>query len=325
MKRIGLPWVLVALSVLGLSCERNQDAIPMVNPVDPVDEIGIDMYMSFEDEKEPFQVLSDRPTDPSDASNGCLPGIPWNAYYLYNVCLAPTAEMSDFAIERSSTYFRKGSHSARFFLKATTLDRWPIGQATHRAELRPNPRAPFQRYPKEGEVRWYGMSVFFPNDFIPVPSSLRSELRFMIAQWQHGSEGSPIFALEVHGSHLAVSRSKGVSTDSQWIPPEFISEISQGRWMDLIAQVKWSKQSGFVKVWVDDVIRYEQEGIQTIYHNLDIGGGFKFGIYHWRWKDKVSVERSIQAGIDHREVFIDEVKEYIGEADGYELVAPGAE
>ena len=299
--------------------------VDMIEPVivEPEELPEVDMYMGFEDALEPFQILPARPVDPSDQGNGCMPGIPWNSYYVYNVCLAPTTETSDFAIERQSNFARFGEHSARFFLRPTSIDMWPLGEATHRAELRPNSSAPFDRYPQEGQVRWYGMSVLFPEDFVFSPEPLSNDLRFMIAQWQHGTEGSPIFAFEVHGDRLALSRSKGISTASDWIPPIFIAEIQRGQWMDLIVQVKWSKDIGSLKIWVNEGLVYEQENIQTIYHNLDVGGGFKIGIYYWRWKEKESVERSLGAGITDREIYIDEVREYLGDINGYKVVAPG--
>ncbi|NND06797.1 MAG: hypothetical protein HKN87_10500 [Saprospiraceae bacterium] len=298
----------------------------MIEPIieEPVVRPEVDMHMGFEDPSEPFQVLPDRPIDASDSGNGCLPGVPWNNFYVYNVCISPTSEISDFAIERNSKYTRVGAYSARFFLRPTSIDQWPLGEASHRAELRPNSRAPFDRYPQEGQVRWYGMSVFFSEDFVFAPESLSNELRFMIAQWQHGTTGSPTVAFEVHGNRLELARSKGVSTASEWIQPNFLANISRGQWMDLVVQIKWSKEVGAIKIWVNDAAVYQRENIQTMYHNLSVGGGLKMGIYHWRWKEKKWVEESLRAGITNREIYIDEVREYLGDAGGYNLVAPGA-
>ena len=166
------------------------------------------------------------------------------------------------------------------------------------------------------------MSVLFPEDFVFAPSNLESDLRFSIAQWQHGSEGSPIFALEVYGDQIAVARHKGESTSSQWIEPQFIGQIQRGKWLDLVVQIKWSKQDGSIRVWVDGEKKYDHSNIQTVYSNLSNGGGWKLGIYYWRWLEKQNVIRSLDNGIDHREIFIDEVREYLG-ADGLPVVTPG--
>lgn len=280
------------------------------------------LFMDFERSTEPFQIMPERPADSLARSNGCLPGIAWNQYYKFNVCIATTCEISDFAIERSDKYARDGISSLRFFLKPTPFDKWPLGEASHRAELSPSSTSPFKRYPVQNEERWYGMSILFPEDFVFAPEHLESDLRFSIAQWQHGTEGSPIFALEVYGDKIAVARSKGESHSPVWIPPEFITEIKKGTWIDLVAQVKWHKEEGTVNVWVNGEHQYENSGIQTIYENLTVGGGFKIGLYYWRWQSRESVSNTFDSGIFHREIFIDEVREYLG-GDGATAVTPG--
>ncbi|MBK8505593.1 MAG: heparin lyase I family protein [Saprospiraceae bacterium] len=280
-----------------------------------------DIVTDFEVNIEPFEKPADRPIDPEDDGNGCLSGTPWNLYWIYNVCISPTVEMNDFSIERTTRFVRSGEHAMRFYLKPTPLDQWPLGEATHRAELAPREKSPFPRYPREGEERWYGFSVLFPEEFVFAPVGFENDLRFMFAQWQHGSEGSPAIALEVHGDKIGVSRSEGVSLDTRFVPPVFIGNITKGKWMDFVLQIKWSKTDGFARVWVNDQLRYEEPEIQTIYNNLDIGGGFKIGIYHWRWKIKESVQNSLAVGITSREIYMDEIREFLGN-DAYDVVAP---
>jgi hypothetical protein len=279
--------------------------------------------MDFESPVEPFRQMPNRPVNVADTGNGCLEGVSWNEYYVFNVCLATTCDVEDYAIERTTKQARAGDHSVRFMLKPTPLDKWPLGEATHRAELSPTSTSPIRRYPTEGEERWYGMSVFFPNDFVFAPDSLENDLRFIIAQWQHGSEGSPIFAFEIYGDKIAVATAKksGVSTNTSWVPPQFIAHIEKGQWIDLVVQIKWAKEDGMVKVWVDGQEKYQHLAMQTIYDDLSRGGGFKVGLYYWRWKYKASVEASYNAGISKREIFIDEVREYLG-TDGFSAVMP---
>lgn len=306
----------LAVVFSGLLCSncRKDTLVDQVQPAN--------MYLDFERSVEPFQHMPSRPVDPNAKNNGCLNPVAWNQFYDFNVCIASTCEVSDYAIERSDKYARDGDASIRFFLKPTPLAKWPLGEASHRAELGPRYNAPLNRYPLVGQERWYGMSILFPEDFVFAPSNLKSDLRFSIAQWQHGSEGSPIFALEVYGDQIAVARHRGESTNSQWIEPEFIGQIRRGKWLDLVVQIKWSKQDGSIRVWVDGDKKYDHSNIQTVYSNLDNGGGWKLGIYYWRWLEKQNVISSFDNGIEHREIFIDEVREYLG-ADGLPVVTPG--
>ena len=282
------------------------------------------IYLGFEREIEPFQEVSERKIDPSDQSNGCVDGALWNEYYTMNVCVAPTCPLSDFALERSQKYTRSGQSSLRVFLRPTPLHKWPLGEATHRAELSPYSKSPVAQYPKENEERWYGMSVLFPTDFVFAPKELADELRFIIAQWHHGTEGSPIFAFEVHGDRIGVgiATRSGESTNSIFASPQYIAKIVRGEWMDLVVQIRWSKNNGMINVWVNNQQKIKRSAVQTIYDDLDVGGGLKVGIYYWRWHYRESVRKSLEAGINYREIFIDEVRQYIG-PNGFSAVNPG--
>lgn len=310
--------LLIALSLFfsGLLCTNCRKESSTVISQPP------DIYLDFERALEPFQRIPVRPIDPQAENNGCIDPVAWNQYYDFNVCIASTCDMSDYAIERSDAFARLGSHSLRFFLRPTSLDKWPRGEASHRAELGPRINAPVTRYPRVGEERWYGMSVFFPEDFVFAPRDLESEIRFSIAQWQHGTTGSPALALEVYGDKLMLARSSGNSMDTEWNDPMFLTRIERGKWIDVILQVKWEKENGMAKIWVDEQLKLEQEGIATIYENLEVGGAFKIGLYYWRWKDRDSVRKTLDAGINDREIYIDEVREFIGE-DGFSAVDAG--
>jgi len=283
------------------------------------------IYVDFESDQEPFDQIESRAANAMDEGNGCMDGSLWNEHYKLNVCISPNVDSrSAFAIERSDLHARSGESSLRFMLRPSDPDNWPIGEATHRAELSPISSNFISRYPTEGEERWYGLSVYFPRDFVFASAGQESNLRFSLAQWQHGTEGSPIFALEVYGNQLAVARTYGLSTDSGWVPPEYLSEIKLGEWMDIVVRIGWSKQEGNIKTWINGRERFSKSHVQTIYKDLEIGGGFKVGIYYWRWKEKESVIESLRAGINEREIFIDEIREYIGR-DGYSAAAPANE
>ena len=281
------------------------------------------IYLGFESSAEPYETMPPREPDPNGTGNGCMGGEAWNEYYKFNVCVSPTSPLSDYALERSSQYARYGGTSLRCYLKPTDLNSWPQGEATHRAELAPHHNSPVPRYPLEGEEMWYGISYFFPSDFVFAPSAIENDIRFIIAQWQHGSPGSPIIALEVMGDNIVLQRQGGQSENPTWYNPESIATIQRGQWMDIVIQAQWSKNNGLVNIWVNGNLTYAKSNIQTIYSNLNNGGGFKIGLYYWRWKYMQSVINSLNAGITYREIFIDEVREYHG-TEGYTAVAPGA-
>ena len=282
----------------------------------------VNMSMNFESPAEPYESMPYRDPDPNDPGNGCLPGETWNEYYKFNVCIAPTVPVDHYAIERSSTHARSGNSSLRCFLKATPLNFWPIGEATHRAELALHHRAPINRYPEEGDEFWYGISYLFPTDFVFAPENIATDIRFMIGQWHHGGSGSPMLSLEVIGDEIIIQRKGGSTSNTSSYDPEFVATIQKGQWIDLVVRVKWSKNNGLVEIWSNDQQVYNESNIQTIYSDMDNGGGFKFGIYYWRWKYQQSVQNSLNAGIPYREIFIDEMAEYQG-ANGYSIVDPG--
>lgn len=282
-----------------------------------------DIFMSFESSSEPVEPPFYRPANPNGTGNGCLETTTWNPYYVRDVCISPTVDVSHYAIARSAAQKRSGSYSLRFYLKPTPLNQWPsAGEASHRAELGPKYNSPVSHYPSEGDEVWYGFSYYFPADFVFAPENIENDIRFIIAQWQHGSPGSAIIALEVIGDEIMLQRQTGNSTSSTWITPDTITTIQRGQWMDMVFRVKWSKTGGIVQCWVNGQQKLNLNNIQTVYNNLSSGGGLKPGIYYWRWKDQQSVQNSLNAGITYREIYIDEIRQYNG-TNGYLSVVPG--
>ena len=110
---------------------------------------GPHLSMGFEDPNEPFELIPNREVNASDTANGCLPSYLWNDQYVYNVCVSPTRELSDFSIGRSFQHARMGLSSLRFFLRPTPVADWPLGEATHRAVLGYDRvvRAAFEEWP----------------------------------------------------------------------------------------------------------------------------------------------------------------------------------
>ncbi len=310
---LNLKYICVVVIIATLGCEPE--------PPELWDGEGAHVSMGFESSREPFDQIPNRPVDEGDTSNGCYYDIPWNDLYVFNVCVATTREISDFTIERSNQYARTGLASCKFMLKPTPLADWPIGEATHRAELGPKYELSVDVYPRENEERWYGLSVLFPDDFIFAETDVAQDLRFSVAEWQHGSMGSPILSLEVIGDKIVLVRKAGESQASEWVGPVEITSIEKEKWIDIVVRTVWSKTNGVVEIWINGENRFTGLDLQTIYHDLEVGGGYKFGINHWRWKDKDMVEMSLNEGITERTIYIDEVKEYLG-ADGIEEVSP---
>ncbi|MBI9063617.1 MAG: polysaccharide lyase [Marinilabiliaceae bacterium] len=305
--RLGL-----GVSVILLMGSCQDGAIP-INNDDP------DLLMNFEGE--PDHAMPTRITDPNGNSNGCLREVSFNADYNYQICNAPNCPAEDVVIEPSDEVARAGERSLRFFMKPSPLNDWPGSDANHRAELGPDYDSAIHPFPDEGEERWYAMSIFFPEAFVFAPESIESDVRFAFAQWQHGSAGAPIFALEVYGDQIALTRQEGDSRNSKWAGAEMLTTIKKGEWIDLVLQVKWSKSKGRLKIWANGAEVFNNSSIQTMYSNLDRGGAFKFGIYYWRWKRVEDVTKSLNAGIENRELFIDEVSQYKG-GNGFTVVAP---
>lgn len=279
--------------------------------------------MGFEMPFEPHAEATYRDPDPNGSGNGCMSSARWNLYYTRDICISPTCPVSDYAMEKSTAHARKGSHSLRFMLQPTPPSKWPNnGEASHRVELSPTYNSPAPHYPEEGDTVWYGISYLFPSDFIFAPQAIEDEIRFSIGQWQHGSSGASIIAFEVIGENLVLQRQTGNSTDPQWQEPHVLTSIPPGQWIDLVVQVVWSKTNGKVKIWKGSQVVLDLPQVQTIYHNLDVGGGLKLGLYYWRWKNLTAVQETLGAGITDREFFIDEFRQFQG-SDGYSVVKPG--
>jgi len=304
-------WIWLAtilITILGCA----DDSTP-INTDDP------DLVIDFE--SEPLNPMPTRESDPNGNKNNCLREVAYSHFYNYQICNAKNCPPEDLIIQNSNKQSRHGNNSLRIFMKPTPLENWPSEAFNHRAELGPDYESHPKPFPSIGDENWYAFSIYFPDDFVFASKEIQSDVRFAITQWQHGTAGPPIFALEVYGDQIALTREEGVSTDSKWQWPVMISNIRKGEWMDIVLQVKWQKNNGLLKIWFNEDVVYENNNIQTVYKDLDRGGGFKFGIYYWRWKNYEDVEKSLNAGINNRELFYDEIRQYKGQ-NGYSVVAP---
>jgi hypothetical protein len=263
---------------------------------------------------EPFEhvapALSERSASELAQSNGCF-SRGFGQFHERAMCLATTRPVTDLVSETSPSRARAGKSSMRFVLKPTPLEDWPSGEATHRNELAPD--GAWEYFPAVGEERWYGFSVLFPEDFVFAPPAIASTNRFIIAQWQHGTAGSPAVSFEVLGDKLQVVLNGGTAPDGiHEVGRGDVATITRGEWLDFMLRVVWHKTQGAVVVWSQGTAVFEQLALQTVYDNKDNGGQMKVGIYYWRWKNQSDVKAALDAGIVDREVFFDELREYHG-------------
>jgi hypothetical protein len=273
-----------------------------------------DMYEPFEHVAPPIDERSSGELDDSCFSRD------FGDWHERAMCLAVTRPVTDLISETTTDYARSGQRSMHFRMIPTPFDDWPSStEPTHRNELTP---WGWDKYPDLSEERWYGFSVMFPNDFVFAPDDIANSIRFLFAQWQHGTAGSPSVSIEVIGDKFRLELNGGTAPDDiHGIDSPLIGTIERGRWIDFVLRVFWDQSDGLVEVWIDGVKVYEKYNIQTIYYNKDNGGKLKVGVYYWRWKSQSDVQASLDAGITNRELYYDEIREYFG-TNGYDIVKP---
>lgn len=282
-----------------------------------------DHNYNFENASEPFEAIPQRAAN-GTLDNGCFSSTDWDAagVLITQVCVAQSVESAyNYDLSRSSTYSRNpNGNSLRSFLRATQPDSFPDpgGSGTHRAELR------LEDFPSPGDEVWYGLSYYFPSDYVFSPSGGTDEnnTRYIISQWQHGTAGSPAMALEVFSDSIGIDRKIGTSNGGETTIRNGVRlvKITKGQWMDFIIKVKWSKTKGEVVIWYNDEPVYADYD-QNVYTDLSVGGSLKVGIYHFNWLDEALIAIDNAGGVTTREVFIDEIKQYTG-TDGYYVVKP---
>ena len=181
-------------------------------------------------------------------------------------------------------------------------------------------------YQEIGKEYWYGFSTFLPKDYV---IDNQTEI---IAQF-HGTpdEGEPWFlpnlGLHITENHYELNRYWDSRRITKW--DEIDGEdhyvfgnitADLGRWSDWVFHVKWDYRKdgeGFMKIWKDGVLIFDQSGPNC--SNDDLGPFLRFGMYKWDWKHS---EEEKPSNTTHRVIYHDEYR--IGNAHAnYEEVAPG--
>ncbi|NND33786.1 MAG: hypothetical protein HKN76_14445, partial [Saprospiraceae bacterium] len=131
---------LIFMGGISLASKKHRvySTVPSLSTAAPPSSGEAQIYLGFETSAEPYETMPPREPDPNGTGNGCMGGESWNEFYKFNVCVSPTSPLSDYALERSSQYARHGGSSLRCFLRPTDIADWPLGEATHRAELAPH-------------------------------------------------------------------------------------------------------------------------------------------------------------------------------------------
>ena len=169
----------------------------------------------------------------------------------------------------------------------------------YRQEIRDNPAD--VRHPI-GTEQWWGFDYRFGDDYIA------DELPWIM--WQtHGyfnSPADPMTALELAPSNylgnsnprgeLFISNAAFSSGNPKKTPTGILPRA--GQTLRIVIQMVWGdNNNGLFKVWIDDVLVYNEQE-RTVYAEKPEGGYWKIGIYKWRWRQQSNVNSSAALGID---------------------------
>ncbi len=170
-------------------------------------------------------------------------------------------------LEIVSTPVRAGKHAASFKLAAEE----------DRVELRVPGEVPI------GAERWYGFSVFLPEDWAPEPRYV------LVSQWHarpdEGEPGrSPPLGLLVSGESWKLwsrwdDRPLTPAGADLHLTELWTGPIERGRWTDWVIHARWSfGPDGSLEVWKDGERIVEHAGPNC--YNDRRGLYFKWGLYH---------------------------------------------
>ena len=167
-----------------------------------------------------------------------------------------------------------------------------------RQEIRDNPAD--VRHPI-GTEQWWGFDYSFDDDYIA------DELPWIM--WQtHGYDSfptNPMTALELAPTNylgngnqrgeLFISNSAFNTSNPKKTRTGIVPVAGQK--LKIVIQLVWGdNNTGLFKVWIDDVLVYNEQE-RTVYVEKPEGGYWKIGIYKWRWQSQSNVNISANLGI----------------------------
>jgi Polysaccharide lyase len=119
-----------------------------------------------------------------------------------------------------------------------------------------------------GGERWYGWSIYFPNDYPNV-----WPVKTAIGQF-HQTGAFPVWMVQHAPAGLYLDRHSSSGTQERF---HLIDEARlRGQWHHIEMQVRWSRQTdGFLRVWVNGEQRVDYFG--PTFHAAEVY--FKYGVY----------------------------------------------
>ncbi|QNF32326.1 heparin lyase I family protein [Adhaeribacter swui] len=159
-----------------------------------------------------------------------------------------------------------------------------------------------------GYERWYGMSIFFPNNY-----SFDSEPE-IVTQWHEIPDfdlgetwRSPPISLQIQNDSIYVVilwATQNVNSNKTISGYKKINLglLKKNSWNDWVFHIRFSYQTdGLLEIWNNDeqVLRYQGP---NSYNDVNFPY-FKIGIYKWTW-----LEPSLKSTINKRVLYYDEVK-----------------
>jgi len=225
----------------------------------------------------------------------CAAGVEQSGFPTYPLKIQPTADWmkplaanwitqsaaKPWSIQTDSSLKRNGQDSLRFELRAG--DKWvdQTFMSTFRAELATG------EFPPANSLKWYALSIFFPNDF-PIEDN-----RLVFAQWkdqesllqglQRTGTSPPLAFRFANGKFTILLRH---STDQKIRNDDDVSvetvfkksNLRLGVWHDFVVQAKWSCQNdGLVNIWWNHRQIVEYRG--PVGYAQESAPKFKFGLY----------------------------------------------
>lgn len=219
----------------------------------------------------------------------------------------------DYAIQFRQDTVRNGLYSARFELNRNDPESY-VGSWRSELALNTEPRLQAER--------WYGFSIFLPEDYEYDPSNE------ILAQWHSTPDyaigdadvQSPPLALRTEAGEWVITRrwdtariTRPDSIHSREIP---LGTYQRGVWTDWVFHVRWDYgDAGLLQVWKNGHKVVEEHGPNA--YNDSIGVYFKTGIYKAIWNPATSNQSTTQK----RVIFIDDVR-VANENATYADVAP---
>jgi PKD repeat protein len=179
----------------------------------------------------------------------------------------------------------------------------------YRQEIRDNPAD--VRHPI-GTEQWWGFDYRFGDDY------KADDLPWIM--WQtHGyfsAPADPMTALELAPSNylgntnpkgeLFISNAAFSSANPKKTPTGIVPRA--GQTLRVVIQMVWGDSNkGLYKVWIDDVLVYNEQE-RTVYLEQPEGGYWKIGIYKWRWRSQSNVDASASLGINELNTSIGPLK-----------------